>query len=396
MGDTTQVLVVKRVLLSQIITLIGYCALCVFCLLLLAYLRVNRHAALTGNAQATRKVILPAFEPLLWILAGATGAFALFFCVALEIKLYTTSFPIIDSEIFYAGRQFVFLLGLVFLGQKSMSMPALRRAVAKSILLASYTVPVLWGISRFDPENTTLPFLAKLTMRPILLVFVVYVCFIRPPAGRASPFSLHIHGAYIIMYHVLISINTILQWLVPDSDVFPASSYVVLTWGSLSPLFIWGLLRADTEYWRGMGERVWSLQHVVHQSGQHSQMQVSESILSSGIHDLIEIHRKFLIDFAHLEVMRKIGEGSSASVFSGRLRQGTLVAVKVYTPYRFTEEVVAEFSYEAALCASLNHPNVVKFYGMCVSPPTIGLVFELCQGSLEDILNRELHGARID
>ncbi|KAG7387272.1 hypothetical protein PHYBOEH_008318 [Phytophthora boehmeriae] len=365
MHESTHVVVVKRVLLSQIITLVGYSALCGFCLLLLAYLRVNRHVALTGNAQATRKVILPAFEPLLWILAGATGVYALFFCVALEIKLYTTSFPIIDSEIFYAGRQFVFVLGLVFLRQKSMSLPALRRAVAISVLLASYTVPVIWGVSRSDPDNTAVLFIAKLTMRPLLLIFVVWVCFIRPPVGRASSFSLRIHGAYVITYHVLISTNNVLQWVAPNSDVFPATSYMVVTWGSLSPLFIWGLLRADTECWRGMGERVWSLQHVNHQAGQVSQLEVSESILSSGIHDLIEVHRKFLIDFAHLEIMRKIGEGSSASVFSGRLRKGMPVAVKVYTPYRFTEEVVAEFSHEAALCVSLNHPNVVKFYGMC-------------------------------
>ncbi|GMF64866.1 unnamed protein product [Phytophthora lilii] len=130
-----------------------------------------------------------------------------------------------------------------------------------------------------------------------------------------------------------------------------------------------------------MGERVCAIQHAGGQSGH-----LDETISSSRIHTLIEMHRDFLIDFAHLELRRKIGAGSSASVFSGRLRQRKPVAVKVYTPYRFTEEAVAEFSHEAALCASLRHPNIVKFFGMCVCPPTICLVSELCQGSLEDVL----------
>ncbi|KAG6612726.1 TKL protein kinase [Phytophthora cinnamomi] len=373
----------KRVHLSQIIALVGYSILCSFCLLLLAYLRVNRHVAFKGNAEATRKVILPAFEPLLWILAVVTGGFAVFFCIALNVKLYTTKFPNLDSEIFYSGRQFVFVLALVFLCQKSVSIPALRRAVAKSILLASYTIPIVWLLTHFLPDETTLFYFVRLIIRPLLLIFVVYVCFINPPAGRANPKTLRIHGGYIIVYHVLAFINTLLQNYASDSDAFAATSYVAVTWASLSPLFIWSLLRADTEYWRGMGERVCAIQQAGSQSGP---THLDEAISTSRIHTLIEMHRDFLIDFAHLELRRKIGAGSSAAVFSGKLRQRKLVAVKVYTPSRFTEEVVAEFSHEAALCASLRHPNIVKFFGMCVCPPTICLVSELCQGSLEDVL----------
>ncbi|KAE9361775.1 hypothetical protein PF008_g751 [Phytophthora fragariae] len=373
----------ERVRLSQIIALVGYSILCSFCLLLLAYLRVNRLVAFKGDAQATRKVILPAFEPLLWILAAFTGAFVVFFFIALNVKLYTTNFPYLHSEVFYAGRQFVFVLALVFLCQKSVSVPALRRAVAKSILLASYTIPIVWLLTHFLPDETTLFYFIRLVVRPLLLIFIVYVCFINPPAGRASPRTLRIHGGYIIVYHVLIVLNTLLQNYAPDSSSFAATSYIVLTWGSLSPFFIWSLLRADTEYWRGMGERVCAIQQA---GGQAGTTRLDENISSSRIHSLIEMHRDFLIDFAHLELRRKIGAGSSASVFSGKLRQRKPVAVKVYTPYRFTEEVVAEFSHEAALCASLRHPNIVKFFGMCVCPPTICLVSELCYGSLEDVL----------
>ncbi|GLD92761.1 hypothetical protein PINS_up001340 [Pythium insidiosum] len=164
-----------------------------------------------------------------------------------------------------------------------------------------------------------------------------------------------------------------------DDDAF-ALTYANILWGSLCPLVIWRVLKADTEYWRGLGRRAVALQSLFRQKHR-----MDERISSRGLHVLIEMHRKFIIDFAYLEIKRKIGVGSSAVVFNGVLHSKTPVAIKVYTPVELTDDVVAEFSHEAALCGALHHPNVVKFYGMCVCPPTICLVSELCQGNLDDV-----------
>uniref|UniRef100_H3GL79 Uncharacterized protein n=1 Tax=Phytophthora ramorum TaxID=164328 RepID=H3GL79_PHYRM len=110
----------------EILALIGYSIMCLLSLLLVIYLRVNRREAFKGDLHASRKVILPAFEPLLWILAVTTGIYVVFFSVALKIDLYTVGFPSLDREFFYCGRMFVFVLVLVFLCQKSVSLPALR------------------------------------------------------------------------------------------------------------------------------------------------------------------------------------------------------------------------------------------------------------------------------
>ncbi|CAI5733161.1 unnamed protein product [Hyaloperonospora brassicae] len=376
------VVVSERVRLSQILALVGYGVSCFVCLLLLLYLRMNRHVAFKGDAQAARKVILPAFEPLLWIFAATTGAFAIFFCVTLATCIYTTHFPSFHGEVIYAGRQFVLVLALVFLCQKSVSVPALRRAVITSVLLASYTVPIVCLLTHVAPQDMTLFYSVRTVTRLLLLTFVVHVCFIRPPAGRASPRSLRVYGTFVIVFHMLNAMNTLLQKYAPHSSTFATTTYIMVCCGSLSPFFTWALLRADTEYWRGLGQRACALQQGL--DGQNPPL--DECISSNGIHLLIELHKKVVIDFAHLELLQQIGVGSSATVFRGQLQQQCQVAVKVYTPYRFTEEVVAEFSHEAALCASLLHPNIVKFFGMCVCPPTICLVFELCQGSLEDIM----------
>ncbi|RLN59565.1 hypothetical protein BBJ28_00000656 [Nothophytophthora sp. Chile5] len=371
----------------------AYGLMCLLSLLLLGYLRVNRHAAFKGDPSASRKVILPAFEPLLWILAATTGIYVVFFSVAIEAELYTNDFPNIDREVFYAGRQFVFVLVLVFFCQKSVSLSALRCAVAQSVLLVSYTVPMIWILTRFAPQDKTMLFVVRITARPLLLVFVAYVCVLHPPAGRANSRVLRTHGGFILGYHVQLIAYSFVKKFAQDSIAYGVLTLVIVIWSSFCPLLIWRLLRADTEYWRGMGEHVCSLQRVAQPSASHSGSDllgaVDECISSHGIHLLIEMHRKFLIDFAHLELRRKMGVGKSASVFGGLLRSRTPVAVKVYTPSHFTQETVAEFSHEAALCATLCHPNIVKFYGMCVCPPTICLVSELCQCSLEDLLHTQ-------
>ncbi|GMF20371.1 unnamed protein product [Phytophthora fragariaefolia] len=137
-----------------------------------------------------------------------------------------------------------------------------------------------------------------------------------------------------------------------------------------------------------MGKRGGSLQHAI-RLGSNAHLQiasVNEDISSHGIHVLIETHRNYLIDFAHLEFRRKISSGKQNTMYSGILRSTKVVAVKVYTPQHLTEEVVGEFSHEAALYAGLSHPNIVAFYGLCVCPPTVCLVSELCSYTLEDVL----------
>uniref|UniRef100_K3X2A1 Protein kinase domain-containing protein n=1 Tax=Globisporangium ultimum (strain ATCC 200006 / CBS 805.95 / DAOM BR144) TaxID=431595 RepID=K3X2A1_GLOUD len=95
------------------------------------------------------------------------------------------------------------------------------------------------------------------------------------------------------------------------------------------------------------------------------------------------MHHKFTIDFAYLKLRQRVSIGSSAVVYHGKLSPKTPVAIKAYMPTTVTEDTMADFSHEAALCGALNHPNAVKFYGMCVNPPTICLLPELCQRSLD-------------
>ncbi|KAL0591382.1 hypothetical protein ABG067_001413 [Albugo candida] len=370
----------------QIFLLAGYGIMFTLCVILICYMRYNRSVAFRGDVSAARKIILPCFEPLLWILGGATGVYTVYFCIALAQNIYTNDIAKVPTEVFYSGRQSVFLSVIVFMLQKSVSIPALQRTVIITFILSTYTILVVWFMVYRSDGNQL--YWATTVSRALLLVLYTYV-FINPPQ-RASKRTIREFCLYAYVYYALLFLYGHLFYLKKLFWGFTLT-YCNLLWGSLCPLVIWRVLKADTEYWRGMGQRACALQSLFRQKNN-----IHELISSQGLHVLIEMHRKFIIDFAYLEMKQRIGIGASAVVFNGILHSKIPVAIKVYTPSEFTEDTVAQYSHEAALCGALHHPNIVKFYGMCVCPPTICLVSELCQGSLEDVTSAIAKGQQKD
>jgi serine/threonine protein kinase len=368
----------RQVVVLMVVLLVSYGSMCVLSGALIVYMRHNRHIALKGDTEASRKTLLPAFEPLLWILCAATGTYALYFTIALVTKFYATSAGSVATEAQSAGRHFVLDLALIFMLQKSVSMPALIRSIVITVALACYALPFVWFSTINGPdENSSTNYWIVATVR--LLIFPLYVYVITRPPARASKRTLREYCAFGIVYMVLeFAYHTAFNS--NNVRLGFALIYAHVLWGSLCPFFVWRLLKADTEHWRGLGQRAVGLQALFRKGNIH------ERVSSQGLHVLIEMHRKYIIDFSVLAIKQRIGVGSTAVVYNGLLHSKTPVAIKVYTPTSVTEDTVAEFSHEAALCGALNHPNIVKFFGMCVSPPTICLVSELCVGSLEVVV----------
>ncbi|DBA02258.1 TPA: hypothetical protein N0F65_007668 [Lagenidium giganteum] len=372
----------KRSLLAlQICLLVQYGITFLLSVALICYMRYNRHVAFRGDVHAARKIILPAFEPLLWILCFVTGFYTAFFTTALRLRLFEDRLPKITTEIAYSGRVFVFLLVIVYMFQPSVSMPALRRSVLTTLAMACYTIPVSWFIFQHWSQ-TAASFWILRVLRGAMVVFFVYV-YCRPPC-RASKRTLREYCVFAFVFQLLMFLSNAM-FVKRKYSAGYVFTYANLLWASLCPIFIWRVLKADTEHWRGISQRACALQSQLLRQRKGGTAFLHERISSQGLHVLIEMHRKFIIDFAYLELKQRIGVGASALVFNGILHSNIPVAVKMYTPADFTDDTVAIFSNEAALCGALHHPNIVTFYGMCISPPTICLVSELCQGSLEDI-----------
>ncbi|KAL3667411.1 hypothetical protein V7S43_007637 [Phytophthora oleae] len=357
---------------------LGYGIIFVLCAWLVIYMRHHRSGALRGDTRAARRVLLPAFQPLLWLLTAVSLLYTGCFTLMLIFGPGLGDSGRVKTEAYYSGRLFVIALPVLYLRQRAVTARALVRAALLALLLALYNIPIVWLVDG-AVDIKTAHYVTMVTGALPLFVFG-WVCL--RPSERASQKTLKEYAVFVGVYYVLRLTYSELIFL--GANLTNAAFTVTLAsvfWGSLVPVVIWRVLKADTAHWRGLGRRAVHLQSLFRQKYHY----LHERVSSRGLHVLIEMHRKQIIDFAYLALQQKIGAGASAVVFRGTLHSRIPVAVKVYTPRVLSEEVVAEFSHEAALCGALHHPNVVRFYGMCVCPPTVCLVSELCRASLEDV-----------
>lgn len=279
-------------------------------------------------------------------------------------------------------HHFDLIVVLVLLLRKSISLRAVCRTAAVSFALSTYTVPYIWYATTHgdDPEHRQRYHTGLIVLRALgyLLNAYVFVC----PPHRATKRTVRELCAFGMVYDIMMVTTMELLRKPQTAPQGRYNFYANMSWVALTPLVVWRVLRADTDYWRGLGERADALQQLFQRK--HGLLQ--ERVSAHGLHVLIEMHRQYVIDFAYLALEAQIGAGSTSTVFRGTLKSNAIVAVKVYTPERLTEEVLAAFSHEAATCAALRHPNIVSFLGMCVAPPAVCLVFELCQGNLDDVM----------
>ncbi|KAF7822645.1 cold-responsive protein kinase 1 isoform X2 [Senna tora] len=75
----------------------------------------------------------------------------------------------------------------------------------------------------------------------------------------------------------------------------------------------------------------------------------------------------------------KIGQGGFGSVYKGKLRNGTLAAIKVLSAD--SSQGVREFLTEIKVITTIEHENLVKLYGCCVDKKQRILVYEYLENN---------------
>lgn len=85
-----------------------------------------------------------------------------------------------------------------------------------------------------------------------------------------------------------------------------------------------------------------------------------------------------------------MGVGGSARVYKGKYNDEN-VAVKLLYCIEITRTVVLDFFSESRVLMKLcdSHPNIIKINGVCIAPPALGIVLELCNESLFNKLSRQ-------
>jgi hypothetical protein len=121
--------------------------------------------------------------------------------------------------------------------------------------------------------------------------------------------------------------------------------------------------------------------------------ELARSLGSRSMRQVVLIPHNRLELNVHMSKLQLLGTGGTAKVYKGVYTNKSKVrkacAVKVSFFVEFNKEVVREVIREAGLCGSITNSRIVEFYGISVMPPSIALVFELCDhGSLEKFLRR--------
>eukprot|EP01052_Picozoa_sp_SAG31_P017600 SAG31_NODE_1212_length_9370_cov_2.848452_2_plen_327_part_00 len=95
------------------------------------------------------------------------------------------------------------------------------------------------------------------------------------------------------------------------------------------------------------------------------------------------------IDFAELQVHRRVGAGASGIVHKGTHR-GQDVAIKIFKDQEMmTDEELKEFHDEVAVMANMRCSYIVLLVGVCSVPPNISIITEyMPRGSMYDILHK--------
>ncbi|KAJ6226384.1 serine/threonine-protein kinase tnni3k-related [Anaeramoeba flamelloides] len=82
-----------------------------------------------------------------------------------------------------------------------------------------------------------------------------------------------------------------------------------------------------------------------------------------------------------LKFQKKVGSGAFKKVWKGKWLGNTVAIAKVKQSKQFTETQIEEFEKEISVLCTLNHPQIVRFYGGCTQNPNkLLLVSEYCSG----------------
>jgi tRNA A-37 threonylcarbamoyl transferase component Bud32 len=372
--------------------------------------------AIAGDAAAASKIILPCYTRLFQFMMYLYIVFA----VAVSwtfMHPHATGYARFATIQYFAYNQLVVYTWVPALFiQKHVSNGAFKRT-AKLLFPWWALCTGLW-IDSCIRDNSVVDVFFTISAAIVPLV-VIFAHFFRLIPCRLKFRELWVSMVYVSVYIFLFSVVNIIYdiWDISDggtrgfsdSDksytkrrIFAGYTLVAFSfiWNLMFPAFMLPTLRSDTQFWRGMsssrGLRLRSDSFQLSDVGSGSVSSEISSTVERGPVDMflaaIQLPHmmkeigQYTIDFTLLKKGKYLAKGASAKVYKGTYKNNS-VAIKIYSPPELTDEVINAFQKETEIMFSFQHRNVVNFYGICVRPPDIALVIELCsRGDLKSNL----------
>lgn len=355
-----------------------------------AYNRILLNRKHANNVNVIKGLILPSYLPFMYfymLFSVATGLIDLVNQARFGSERFDSwAYPI---EI---GITHWFSEGLaIFLMRYGAGIQAIRRSYRAS--LAWGIISTIWFImifsvlnGRFGIKRGNKPLLYGLfiTYEVILLVFYATYAFVPSKFLYHRP-ALTFYARFNTLLTLIVILFATLYYKEVYAIVCPGSVIAFIFASFLQPLAIYKTLQIDSQYWQGLSPEPGNpLTEVWDHLGIETAACMAENLERFG-----RVNRKLPI--LHFGLMTfdtdlQFVAGGFSRVYFGSLR-GERVAFKILFAMELDPKDVEEFYREAAVLHTLQHPNVVQCMGVCVMPPALTIVLELCKyGSLFDFL----------
>jgi hypothetical protein len=355
-----------------------------------SYNRILLNRKQANNVNIIKGLILPSYLPFIYfymLFSVGTGLIDLINQATFRSERFDSwAYPI---EI---GITHWFTEGLaIFLMRYGAGVQAIRRSFRASFLWGLFST--VWFVmifsvlnGRFGTERDDRPLLYGLFVSYEILMFIFYAAYAVVPSKYLyhRP-ALTFYARFNAISLGIVIIMATLYYEKFHQIICPGSVIGFIFAAFLQPLAIYKTLQIDSQYWQGLSPEPGNpLTEVWDHLGIETASSMAENLERFG-----RVNRKLPI--LHFGLMNfdtdlKFVAGGFSRVYFGSMR-GERVAFKILFAMELDPKDVEEFYREAAVLHALKHPNVVQCHGVCVMPPALTIVLELCKyGSLFDFL----------
>eukprot|EP00301_Raphidiophrys_heterophryoidea_P003332 c11508_g2_i1.p1 GENE.c11508_g2_i1~~c11508_g2_i1.p1 ORF type:complete len:675 (-),score=178.75 c11508_g2_i1:33-2057(-) len=358
--------------------------------------RIAKYRTKHGKFFAARVLLVPAFETLLWVVFGLT------MCdLCLMTEGNETQFPHF-IEVFYNPRKdyetsdfilfflhtfiknftttwFVYFLFLEY----SLSRSAIVRACSNAthVSLATSLIVLFGYIFQVVFDEASVQVVCNCAARGSAVA--AYAVLVRKTyrSSRKSVLPFAVMSCILCFLDIIISLS-LLKYLQAQPLRHTTNSLFSIFYSVFFNITLYWTLFLDTAYWRAKTRMpIWCVNSDISPYDQ-----VPDAVIERDMPLLIDRPSLLFIDFAFLQFGEAIAAGSTSRVYRGKILIGPHrnkdVAIKVFTPIEISSETLSEFANEIHKYERLRHVRVMQLVGVCVRPPDVCMVCELCESSL--------------
>jgi serine/threonine protein kinase len=373
--------------LSSLFAAIGLFFGCVILSYIIHSMNKNQSLAYYGDKEAARHLILPCYKPLLRAIWASFISLALFVLIVGIIAANPDNTTVLITFIAMSCSA-LYAIPTLLLLQPSVSRNGFWRTGTSLFCWWILSVIVLFACLFNDSLLVSILLIVLISLMPILLTAGILLRIL-PSRVQLSSHSNRLSVELLFVYSILFLAILVSALLSLSKAVTSLLLSLLIFFSSqLFPIALYKSLLADTKFWRGLGKhnRGGITALTGRDRGVSSLPSVTMKVVEFEFQSVLTDTSEWFIDFAFIQIEDLIGVGASARVYRGKFKSEN-VAIKVHTPPELTAQELQRIRKEALINSNLSHPCIVKFFGICIRPPEIGIIIEFCEnGNLHESL----------